>query len=88
MSKSSATRPNRKSVSDRIGLRLSRGIAARDGHRCIYCTQTAAESGAALQYDHLTPRCGEHRPDLDVPRNLVLACARCNRAKSDMTLAQ
>lgn len=85
MSRSSATRPNRESVSKRIGARATAGIFARDSHRCVYCTQTAAESGARLQLDHLTAR---HLGGEDHPRNLVLACARCNRAKSAMTLAQ
>lgn len=76
-------------MSKRIGARATAGIFARDSHRCVYCTQTAEESGARLQLDHLTPRRGDaSATHLDVPRNLVLACARCNRAKSDMTLAQ
>jgi 5-methylcytosine-specific restriction endonuclease McrA len=51
----------------------------------VYCGRTEAESGARLQLDHLVPRaCG----GTDEPSNLVVACARCNRAKSAMTLAE
>lgn len=79
------SRPGRESLSKRIGVRALRAIHARDCSRCVYCTQSAAESGAPLQLDHLTPQ-SEGGPD--VATNLVLACARCNRAKSNMSLAQ
>ena len=85
MSKSSATRPNRESVSKRIGKIATAGIFARDNHRCIYCSQTAEESGARLQLDHLTPRA---RGGKDEVTNLAACCHRCNRAKSAMTLGQ
>lgn len=79
------SRPGRESLSKRIGVRAVRAIHARDCSRCVYCTQSAAESGAPLQLDHLTP---QSTGGADVATNLVLACARCNRAKSDMSLSQ
>lgn len=51
----------------------------------MYCTQSAEESGAPLQFDHLT---AQSEGGADVAENLVLACRRCNRAKSNMDLSQ
>lgn len=78
-----ASRPNRESLSKRLG-RLARQIKARDGHACIYCGATAETYGCPLQLDHLTPR---HLGGTDTAENLVLACRVCNRAKSALPLA-
>ena len=79
-----ASRPNRESLSKRLG-RVARQIKARDGHACVYCSATAESSGAPLHLDHLTPRAAG---GADVASNLVLACHRCNRAKSSLPLAR
>lgn len=56
-----------------------RGIFARDGHRCQYC------SGAAESIDHVVPRSrgGEHTWE-----NVVAACRACNVRKRDRLLAE
>lgn len=76
------SRPNRESLAKRLG-RLARRIAARDGHRCVYCRTTAARSGAPLQLDHLTPR---KLGGPDLATNLVLACRPCNSARQSLPL--
>lgn len=78
-------RPNRESLKKRLGVRVVRAIEARDGGRCAYCGRDAAESGAHLHLDHLTPKAAGGADD---PRNLVSACRRCNSARQNMTLAQ
>lgn len=77
-------RKNRESLRKRLG-RVGRQIDARGGHRCVYCGDSAEESGAHLHLDHLTPR---SVGGLDTPTNLVTACRRCNCARQAMTLAQ
>lgn len=77
------SRKGRESLSKRIGVRNVRAIHARDCSRCVYCTQSAEESGKPLQLDHLTPQSVGGK---DLAENLVLACHRCNRAKSNMNL--
>ena len=77
-----AARPGRESLSKRLGVRKTRAIRERDGHRCVYCGQTAEQSGAHLHLDHLTPR---SRGGEDTVANLVCACRRCNTARQDMT---
>ena len=77
-----AARPNRESLSKRLG-RVARQIKARDGGRCVYCGATEASSGAHLHLDHLTPR---NAGGADVASNLVLACRSCNSARHDMPL--
>ncbi len=77
------SRPGRESLSKRLGRVISEGIRARDNHRCVYCKRTEARSGAAMHLDHLTPR---SKGGKDTPRNLVLACARCNSARKDLRL--
>lgn len=54
-----------------------RGVFARDGHRCQYCT------GAAESIDHVIPRSrgGEHTWE-----NVVAACRSCNVRKRDRLL--
>jgi hypothetical protein len=79
-----SARPRRESVSKRLG-RVAWQIHERDEHRCVYCGATAETSGARLHLDHLTPRSAGGQ---DVAGNLVLACARCNGARQDRTLAE
>lgn len=77
------TRPNRESLSKRLG-RVARQIKARDGFACIYCGATEETSGAHLHLDHLTPRSAGGK---DVAQNLALACRRCNSERKDMPLS-
>ena len=57
-------------------LRFRQGILDSWGCRCAYC------GGAAQTLDHVRPRCrGGHT----VVRNLIAACADCNRAKGSET---
>lgn len=77
-------RPNRESLSKRLG-KVARLIKSRDGHACVYCGRTAAQSGSHLHLDHLTPR---NAGGQDVATNLVLACRRCNSARQDMSLSR
>ena len=76
-------RPGRESVSRRIGKVVTAGIKARDGHKCAYCGAEEAASAVHFHLDHLTPR---SKGGKDTPRNLVLACARCNSARKDLRL--
>lgn len=46
-------------------------------HGCAYCLRT----GERLQRDHVIPL---SRGGLDVPTNVVPACASCNAAKGEM----
>jgi len=77
-------RPNRESLSKRLGRRVTLALHARDGGCCVYCRATAETSGAPLQLDHLTPR---SLGGADAPTNLVLACRVCNRTRSTTPLA-
>lgn len=55
-------------------------ILQRDGHICYYC------HGNADSVDHIIPRSKiteDMKHLIDHPDNLVAACMRCNRAKSD-----
>ena len=83
--KEHAARPGRESLRKRLGVRVTRAIAERDGGRCIYCGATADESGAHLHLDHLRPH---SQGGADVASNLVTACRRCNTARQDMSIAQ
>ena len=59
-------------------------IAEDCNNRCVYCDATTSENlgGDAFQLDHFRPQ--RHFPHLECdPKNLVLACAACNRFKSD-----
>ncbi len=46
---------------------------------CGYCGATEAQVGVRHELDHFTPRCEGGGDD---PENLILACHRCNQAKS------
>jgi hypothetical protein len=52
-------------------------------YRCVYCDAHLEEiGGEGMNLDHFKPQ--KHFPELvNVPHNLVLACARCNQLKSD-----
>ena len=55
-------------------------ILRRDGYICYYC------HGNADSVDHVVPRSKipeDMKHLIDHPDNLVAACMRCNRAKSD-----
>lgn len=54
-----------------------RGVFARDGGRCAYC------SLPATSLDHVVPR---SRGGLHTWDNVVAACRRCNHIKADRTL--
>lgn len=61
-----------------VGL-TRRAVFTRDGWRCAYCR------GPAETIDHVTPRSrgGGHAWE-----NVVAACAHCNHAKGNRTLAE
>jgi 5-methylcytosine-specific restriction endonuclease McrA len=77
------SRPGRESLRKRLGRVVSRAIDLRDGCRCQYCGATAESSGAPLQLDHLVCRSAGGP---DHAHNLVLACRKCNRARSTTDL--
>ena len=78
------SRPARESLSKRLG-RTAKLIAARDGHRCVYCGATAEESGAHLHLDHVIPKsCG----GTDTADNLVACCRSCNCTRKAMSLPE
>jgi 5-methylcytosine-specific restriction endonuclease McrA len=56
-----------------------RGVLARDGRRCGYCTK------AATTVDHIVPRSQGGR---NTWANTVAACYTCNQRKADRTPAQ
>lgn len=72
-----ATRPNRESLSKRLGS-LAERIKARDGYACVYCGATAESSGAPLHLDHVVTR---GMGGATVPTNIVTSCRRCNSSR-------
>jgi hypothetical protein len=54
-------------------------LVERDGLRCHYCDTLMTYADA--QIDHILAKA---RGGTDAPSNLVLACARCNNAKSTL----
>ena len=58
--------------------RIREVVLARDNHTCAYCGD-----GEANQVDHIIPVSKGGSNEL---HNLVTACARCNRLKSDRAL--
>jgi len=55
-------------------------VRAAYGYRCGYCGVSEAWAGGELEIDHFRPLL---RDGTDAFDNLVYACARCNRFKSD-----
>lgn len=64
-----------------IPLDIQRKVLAREGKRCSYC----GTPKGPFEFDHIFPVSKGGSND---PSNLTLACQPCNRAKSDMTLAE
>lgn len=56
----------------------------KQGVRCYYCGDTAAQSGKNLVLDHFVPR---RRGGSNKASNLVAACARCNYVKGSRLFA-
>jgi 5-methylcytosine-specific restriction endonuclease McrA len=71
------------SVSHFRGARHKRAIkraTMRDcGRRCVYCATALDFDTATLDHVHPLAHGGAHHPG-----NVVLACTRCNRLKSDL----
>jgi 5-methylcytosine-specific restriction endonuclease McrA len=78
-----ARRARHASVSHFRGARHKRAIkraTMRDcGRRCVYCAVGLDFETATLDHVHPLAHGGVHHPG-----NVVLACARCNRLKSDL----
>ncbi|MEV7427025.1 HNH endonuclease signature motif containing protein [Streptomyces sp. NPDC091212] len=55
-------------------------VAGRDGRCCFYCRVGFPEDLAGVTLDHFIPYSVW---PMSKPRNLVLACQPCNRAKED-----
>jgi 5-methylcytosine-specific restriction endonuclease McrA len=71
-----AVRPHRRAVA------LSKkNVLKRDGHRCQYCGSTQGK----MTTDHVIPR---SQGGAESWRNLVCACAGCNRRKGNRTPQQ
>lgn len=71
-----AVRPHRRSLP-----LTKKNVLRRDGHRCQYCGSTQGKMTA----DHVVPR---SRGGAESWRNLVCACAACNRRKGNRTPQQ
>ena len=69
-------RPHRRSVA-----LTKKNVLKRDGHRCQYCGSTHGK----MTTDHVLPR---SQGGAESWRNLVCACAACNRAKGSRTPQQ
>lgn len=65
--------------------RVRQAVAERDQFRCAYCQTQADVVGNLLEVEHILPRSDGGTSD---PRNLCLACARCNRCKGRRTRAR
>ncbi|MFN2432194.1 MAG: HNH endonuclease [Gemmatimonadota bacterium] len=66
-------RPHRRAVA-----LTKKNVLRRDGHRCQYCGATQSK----MTTDHVVPR---SQGGTDSWRNLVCACAACNRRKGNHT---
>lgn len=55
-------------------------ILLRDKFKCFYCGKSAFADGVVLEVDHVRPLSFGGEPKA---KNLVTACAACNRAKID-----
>ncbi|HEY7530999.1 MAG TPA: HNH endonuclease [Gemmatimonadota bacterium] len=71
-----AVRPHRRALP-----LTKKNVLRRDGHRCQYCGCTTGKMTA----DHVVPR---SRGGAESWRNLVCACAACNRRKGNRTPQQ
>lgn len=71
-----AVRPHRRSTA-----LTKKNVLKRDGHRCQYCGSTHGK----MTTDHVVPR---SQGGAESWRNLVCACAACNRAKGNRTPQQ
>lgn len=62
-----------------------RNLFLRDGHRCQYCNRHKSElkSTEFLTRDHLRPT---SKGGLNVWKNVVTACSKCNNKKADLLL--
>src|SRR5208282_5450761 len=60
-----------------------RNLAIRDNSECQFCGKVLHTH--EYTFDHVIPQC---RGGQSTWENLVLACARCNNYKSDMSLAE
>jgi 5-methylcytosine-specific restriction endonuclease McrA len=69
-----ALRPGGRGGSTREWRRIRERILKRDNNECAYC------GGEANSVDHVIPYAHGGTDNAD---NLVAACLRCNRAKSD-----
>lgn len=74
-------RLSRPLVREAISVAVKSIVLARDGQRCAYCGTIEAP----FHFDHLYP---VSRGGSNAASNIVLACAACNLAKSDRTLAE
>jgi len=76
-------RPKSRGTQHFRGARYKRAIkraTMRDcGRRCVYCSTRLDFDTATLDHVHPLAHGGAHHPG-----NVVLACARCNRLKSDL----
>jgi 5-methylcytosine-specific restriction endonuclease McrA len=71
-----AVRPHRRGVA-----LTKKNVLKRDGHRCQYCGSTQGK----MTTDHVVPR---SQGGAESWRNLVCACAACNRLKGNRTPPQ
>ena len=66
-------------------------IRERDGDKCAYCHAAALEQaklGKPMNYDHIDAKHGWKGRGKNDPKNLVMACQRCNFIKHDMTVEE
>jgi hypothetical protein len=61
--------------------KVIREFKSKNGHECYYCSKQIGDK-ELITVDHLTPY---SRGGLTNPANLVIACEKCNKEKSDMT---
>jgi hypothetical protein len=81
-------RKGRESVAKKLGERVAAQLKARDGHQCAYCKaneHAEARAGKRMHLDHVKPRDAGGK---DHPKNLVVACNRCNDTRKEMPLAE
>lgn len=74
-------RISRPMTREAISVAVKSIVLARDGQRCVYCGSIEGP----FHFDHLYP---VSRGGSNAVSNIVLACAACNLAKSDRTLAE